>query len=94
MNGESRRRTVAFAKILSLTYPASAECLSNRADTYNNQLAEIMQLEEEGKVLIVAPDDISGLQTLTRNIDQLKGLYRKGLVAAQAIPDFLEKNRH
>ena len=53
-----------------------------------------MQLQEEGKVLIVAPDDISGLQTLTRNIDQLKGLYRKGLVAAQAIPDFLEKNRH
>lgn len=84
----------AFAKILNLTYPASAERLSNRADTYNNQLAEIMQLQEEGKVLIVAPDDISGLQTLTRNIDQLKGLYRKGLVAAQAIPEFLEKNRH
>lgn len=90
--GEWRKpgKDEAFARVLNFSYPESAKRLWERADLYNTQMAEVMQLEADGDVLIVAPEDISGLKTLTRNIDQLKSLYRQGLVAAQAIPNFLK----
>lgn len=78
-----------FAKVLNKSYPEAARRLCERAGKYNGQLEAIKALEKEGSVLIIAPDDIGHLKTLTRDIDQLKGLYRKGLVAAQALNDYM-----
>lgn len=78
-----------FARFLNRSYPESARRLCERADKYNSQLDAVKTLEKEGKALIIAPDDIGNLKTLTRDIDQLKGLYRKGLVAAKALNDFM-----
>ena len=49
--------------------------------------------EKEGKLLIVAPDDITGLKTLTKDKEILKALYRKGLADARAISDFIAENK-
>ena len=78
-----------FAHILSRSYPESARKLNERAVRYNSQLAAVEQLEAEGRALIIAPDDIGHLKTLTRDMDQLKALYRKGLVAAKALNGFM-----
>lgn len=72
-----------MAQVLARQYPKAAELLENRAEVYNAQLDAIKKLEEEGVATIIAPDSIGKLKTLTRDIDKLKSLYRKGLVAAK-----------
>jgi len=72
-----------MAQVLTRQYPKAAELLENRAEVYNAQLDAIKKLEEEGVATIIAPDSIGKLKTLTRDIDKLKSLYRKGLVAAK-----------
>ena len=72
-----------MAQVLARQYPKAAELLERRAEVYNAQLDAIKKLEEEGVATIIAPESIGKLKTLTRDIDKLKSLYRKGLVAAK-----------
>ena len=78
-----------FAKVLKRRYPASARALASRAETYNASLAEAKALEAEGRLLILAPDSIEGLKTLSQDHGKLEELYRKGQEDAAAIPAFL-----
>ncbi|WP_201736564.1 patatin-like phospholipase family protein [Bifidobacterium xylocopae] len=77
------------ARILARTYPKAAESLRNRYRTYNEQLDLAHTLESEGKVLIVAPDELCGLNTLNRNQEGLERMYRKGYADGAAIQAFL-----
>ena len=70
-------------------YPAAAEKLRCRARLYNQGIARAKELEAEGTLLIVAPDDTCGVSTLTKNRDSLKKLYEKGYQDAAQIPEFL-----
>lgn len=78
------------ARILSRTYPQVAERLEKRYDTYNTELKLAKQYEQEGKVLIIAPDDLCGLNTLSHNLKGSERMYRKGYADAAPIPEFLE----
>ena len=78
-----------FARLIAPRYPRIAEALANRAGLYNLQLDLAKKLEREGKALIVAPDDIGGMQTLTKDLSAIEGLYAKGLRDAFAIESFL-----
>jgi predicted patatin/cPLA2 family phospholipase len=70
-------------------YPRIAQALMNRAGLYNLQLDLAKEYEEEGRVLIVAPDDIGDMDTLTKDHEALEQMYAKGLTDARAIPEFL-----
>ncbi len=80
-----------FAKLVRKKYPKAAEVIINRYEVYNSSLIEILELEKQGKVLIIAPDDISGLKTLTKDHKPLRKLYAKGYAEAEKIKDFLNK---
>ena len=41
-------------------------------------------------MLILAPEDLYGLNTLKKNFEGLEMMYRKGYAAAEAIPAFLQ----
>lgn len=60
-------------------YPLSAAQLEQRAARYNDGIALAKQYEKQGKLLIVAPDDTCGMDTLTRNPEAMKRFYEKGL---------------
>ena len=60
-----------------------------RYKTYNDGVAHAQALQAQGKVLIIAPDDICGLSTLTKDREKLQRMYDKGVRDAQAIPAFL-----
>ena len=77
------------ARLLVPTYPRIAEALANRAGLYNLQLDIAKKYEREGKVLILAPDDIGQMDTLTKDHEAIEGLYAKGMRDAFAIEDFL-----
>lgn len=76
-------------RLLKKTYPHAAERVAQRYRVYNESLDLAMRYQEEGKLLIVAPDDICGLGTLTRNREKLERMYQKGMCDAQAIGTFL-----
>lgn len=71
-------------------YPAAAERLAKRAERYNNGVALAQEYAKDGKVLIVAPDDTLGVDTLTKNREALKSLYQKGYDDGVKIKEFLQ----
>ena len=83
------QKDMPFARLVAPQYPRIAEALANRAGLYNLQLDLAKKYEREGKVLIVAPDSIGDMKTLTKDRDAIEGLYAKGMRDAFAIEDFL-----
>mgnify|MGYP001014773994 CR=1 FL=1 len=51
----------------------------------------VKQYEKAGHVLIIAPDDTCGVDTLTKDKEALHRLYEKGYMDAKMIKSFLEK---
>lgn len=80
------------ARLLHRKYPRAAENLRQRADRYNRGIALAKEHEKAGRALIIAPDDIAGLDTLTKDKTVLEQLYDKGYRDALRIPDFLKKS--
>ena len=83
-------KDMALAKMIELEYPEAARKFSDRADRYNLYVKLAKQMEEEGKLLILSPDDITGVDTLKRDKEALDRLYRKGLKDAEKIEEFLK----
>ncbi|MBR1391819.1 MAG: patatin family protein [Lachnospiraceae bacterium] len=80
------------AKLIHRKYPSIAEALRNRAETYNRELSLALEMERSGRLLILAPDDISGLKTLKRDTEALQALYDKGKKAAEQAIQWMEGN--
>ena len=77
------------ARILSWKYPESGKTLLKRAETYNRELKEILELESEGKVLLLAPDDTFGVTTTKHRREDVRKLYDHGYQKAQSVKEFL-----
>ncbi len=80
-------RKAAF--LIKKHYPEAARALYNRHNVYNESLKKALELEREGRILIIAPDSIKGLGTLTRDEEKLTALYNEGFAKAGAITDFI-----
>lgn len=79
-----------IGKMLSRRYPKAGKKLLNRWKTYNDGVALAQQLEKEGKVLILAPDDTCGMKTLTKDKEKFEQMYQKGYKTAEKLDDFLK----
>ena len=78
-------------KKLQNKYPEFVKALYNRPTLYNSELEEIINdLEPQGKVLLIAPDDICGMGTLTKDKAKLQKLYEKGYKDGEKIKEWLE----
>ncbi len=88
-----RRKDQLISELIPKKYMGSRKAIQNRALLYNKQLKEILQLEEEGKVLILAPDSIKGLGTLSKNHEALDLLYYKGYYDGQKVLPFIGRKR-
>ncbi len=70
-------------------YPLAAAQFEQRAARYNDGIDLAENYEKQGRLLIVAPDDICGMDTLTRNREAMKRLYQKGYADGEKIVRFL-----
>ena len=86
-----RGKDMKLADMIEKRWPASAEALRRRAENYNRGVALAKELEAQGKVLIVAPDDTCGVDTLTKDRSALIELYDKGYADAAAIEEFISR---
>lgn len=73
-------------------YPKAADGMHEKSERYNAALDMAMQLEKEGKVLIVAPSSIEGMQTLKKDHKAIDDLYRKGYEEGGKVKAFLLGN--
>lgn len=74
-----------FSRILKMKYPNAGKTFSKRAKIYNKSLEELLILEKQKKVIIIAPKDIGNLKTLTQDHDQLEKLYEMGREDAEKV---------
>lgn len=90
---ETERRTARkdqrIASRIRREYPAAAERLCRRAELYNKEVDLAQKYAREGRVLIVAPDDTCGVDTLRRDPESLERLYQKGLQDGQRLAERL-----
>lgn len=70
-------------------YPKTAVKMYEMIDKYNEDLEYIKELEEQGKVLILSPDDCCGITTLKRTKEGIQSLYNKGYEDAYKVKGFL-----
>ena len=84
----SRKDDILAARIRK-QYPKAAEGFHNRAERYNRDVARAKELEKEGRVLIVAPEDTEGVDTLKRDKGAFYRLYSRGYRDGHAVRDFL-----
>lgn len=77
------------ADLLRHKYPALATSLESRYQRYNVCVEIARHMEAQGKVLIICPEGIKGLKTLTKDTAKLTRLYECGYQKAEAIINFL-----
>lgn len=72
-------------------WPNSYAALLRRSARYNRDVAAVKALEKEGKALLVAPADIGGMATLTRDRKAVERLYHMGYEQGSRILEFVER---
>lgn len=85
----SPKKDELLANRLRHIYPNAADALALRAKTYNASVTLAKTFAEQGKLLIVAPDDTCGVSTLTRDKEKLIRFYEKGYRDGEKILNFV-----
>ena len=83
-------RSVTITNSEKDLYPETGKAIAERWNTYNSQLKALWKLEEEGKVLIIAPDSTEGIDTMKHSNEGIMKLYEQGYEKASMIASFLE----
>ncbi|NLL65167.1 MAG: patatin family protein [Clostridiaceae bacterium] len=78
-----------FLSKLSRKYAGGMKAWAERSVVYNKQLNFAKEMERQGSVLIIAPDSIGELKTLTKDDGMLDKLYEFGRQDAKALHDFI-----
>ena len=86
---KSSARNNFIAKSIRSKYPKAAADMYRRADAYNRDVKTALCHQKEGIALVLAPDDITGVDTLKRSRDAIDDLYKKGLKDGEKILSWL-----
>ena len=86
------RKDDLLARRIEKQYPKAAEQLHLRAVKYNSGVAKAKDLEKTGKLLIIAPENTEGVDTLTRDKGAFLRLYTRGYMDGHQVKEFI--NRH
>lgn len=90
-----RREPEKLQRLIDLRYhryPNFCETMRRRAETYNKSREKLFQLEREGKVLLLAPENTKGFSRIERDGEKIRALwqdgYEKGKARAEEIRQF------
>lgn len=76
-------RDIKIPPFLYHRYPRLRVALSQRGSTYNRQLALVEQLEAEGRILVIRPQQPIRVSRMERNVARLEALYQEGYDVAR-----------
>lgn len=80
------------ARILRKKYPRIADLLIYHHKMYDETVKRAKRYAEEGRLLIISPEDSYGVSTFSRTAEGLKLLYQDGLKQGERIKQFLMHN--
>ena len=80
-----------MAKLIRRKYPKAARGLCLRAERYNKMVDRAEEYVKKGKVLLIGPEDISGVDTLKRNAEALHRLYGDGLKDGEKLVKWMKQ---
>ena len=93
---KKKERAVSFTNRLYRRYPKIVEDMELRPERYNDSMKKLMELEQEGKVFVIAPETTYGVGRTETDTKKLRQLYDEGARIAkeqmQALRDYLEEN--
>lgn len=67
-----------YVKMMGKKYPAARAALAGRAELYNRQADGMQRYVEQGRLLVIYPDDTCGVTTVKRKKEDITALYEKG----------------
>lgn len=70
-------------------WPNAYGALLRRSARYNRDVAAVQELEREGKALVIAPSDIGGMATLTKDREAVERLYHMGYAQGPRLMEFI-----
>ena len=73
-------------------WPNAYGALLRRSARYNRDVAAAKELEREGKALLIAPTDIGGMATLTKDREAVERLYHMGYGEGPKIMEFIARS--
>ena len=65
-------------KFIYRNYPRLRVALSRRIEAYNRQLDLVDELEEQGKILVIRPEEPIVVGRMEKDVDKLEHLYEEG----------------
>ena len=71
-------------------YPNFVETMRNRVERYNAGRQELFELEAQGKVLVIAPEDTLGCSRTERDLEILRALWQSGYFAGTRRADEIQ----
>lgn len=86
---DTLKRDSRVAKLIEKRYPILSKKLINKSNAYAHGIKKAVELEKEGRCLIISPDDCCGVSTLTKDKKSLHTLYGKGYEDAGKIKNFI-----
>ena len=83
-------KDLMLSKLIQRKYPIAAQQFRMRAERYNRTVQLAKNYEKKGQMIILSPDDISGVDTLKRNRPALQRLYQKGIKDGKRLLDWIK----
>lgn len=59
-------------------YPAFCDAMRRRDEVYNAARKELFELEQEGKLLLFAPESTAGFSRIEKDVDKIRALWQSG----------------
>lgn len=92
---KTKEKAIAVTNFLYQKYPKIVEALNLRAERYNESMKRLRQLEDEGKVFVIAPETTFGVGRTETDTVKLRRLYDEGYRIAKeqmnALREYLGK---
>ena len=88
------RKTAMSGPLVDFTlrkFPKIKENVLVMHNSYNNGIEEILELERQGKALVVYPRECFGIDTLSKDKEGMQKLYQLGYEDGKKIEDFINK---
>ena len=82
-----RRESEKLQPLIDLRYrkyPNFCETMRHRAVSYNACRAELFQLEQEGKVIVIAPHSTQGFSRIEKDVGKIRALWQDGYEEGRA----------
>ena len=80
---KEKNKTLPLVRMVYRKYPGLVKAMEERHIVYNETLSYIKRLEDEGKAVVLRPEEKIEVDKVERNPERLKKAWEQGRKAAQ-----------